>query len=306
MSKVKDYTGMSVVCHTITQGEYLSLISKNYELPNWQAIWLFNTKIRKVYLGDDPDVVQPGQRLFIPRTPKGYDAWLAKIATLKREMELFADTEIFKQESSKADYQSMEVMFNFVGDVATTLATLGLQAANSAKAAKVANETVGKGRIAAQYLADVEAKKLSDCLVKTLKDKSRGAVANKLDQAVANNKGKPSSSFSTANDIYGSSAKGVKAIANFSLKGGKFLLDVTDIVLDYAKPATIANAWLFLTTGETVSMTFANQTKQIRATSQKAILNLDKKLVKIAEERNIIYPPGGSTIGSYYIPPHTT
>ena len=61
------YDGRFVVVHQVQHGENLSAIARKYRFPQWQPIWIFNTKVHTV-LGPNPDAIRPGEKIFIPRT----------------------------------------------------------------------------------------------------------------------------------------------------------------------------------------------------------------------------------------------
>ncbi|NOT49520.1 MAG: LysM peptidoglycan-binding domain-containing protein [Acidobacteria bacterium] len=54
--------------HTVVQGDWLSKLAKHYygNMRKWPVIFEANRKT----IGRNPDIIKPGQRLFIPNLPK--------------------------------------------------------------------------------------------------------------------------------------------------------------------------------------------------------------------------------------------
>jgi hypothetical protein len=50
--------------HVVVNGENLTVIAAHYGLPNWHAI--YDIPENHAVIGDNPNVIQPGQRLIIP------------------------------------------------------------------------------------------------------------------------------------------------------------------------------------------------------------------------------------------------
>ena len=285
----KSYDGKSVCIHVVQPGESFSKIASFYRLPGWQAIWQYNTKVQKVDLGNDPDKLNIGTRLFIPRSPDGYDNLITKLNQLKIEMRGSGDKEKYALQGQQWNYKASVEMFDFAGDVATTLATFGLKAAEAAKAAKVANATAGQGRVAAEYLAEKQAEKLSKWIMDTFKSKATGAAAKYADRAHGALTSKETTVGEKTHKYANTAKKAFGAVAGYSMKGGKALLDISDIALDYLSPSKLANVYLWATTGETVDDTFNAQKKRVAATVLSSTQLLDQKIEKYLIEKQVVY-----------------
>ncbi|MCJ7555571.1 MAG: hypothetical protein MUP90_01505 [Gammaproteobacteria bacterium] len=299
MSVDKSYDGHQVVVHTVGHGESLSAIADGYRLPHWHSIWLYNTKVRQVFMGDDPDVIHSGDRIFIPRSPEGYGKLLATFKQLSLEMGAAGDREIYALEGQHWEYKAYTEMLDFAGDVATTLATFGLKAADAAKASKAAQAATGRSRIAAQYLADKEAERLSKWIADTFRSEALKAVAKTADGLHQKYFGKETSVGSNTNKTISTGKKVFDAVTGFSMIGGKFLLDSADIALSFITPSDLANFYLKLATGETVEQSNLNARMQVQKAVQASQRQLDQKHEYYAGERKLVYPPEGSSIGRY-------
>lgn len=287
----KTYDGKSVCIHIVQPGESYSRIASIYRLSSWHAIWQYNTKVQKVDLGNDPDKLNIGTQLFIPRSPDGYDQLITKFNQLKVEMQGFGDMEKYALEGQQWNYKASVEMFDFIGDVATTLATFGLKAAETAKAAKVAKATTDQGRVAAEYLAEKQAEKLSKWIMDTFKGKATGAAAKYADKAHGALVGKETTVGEKTHKYASTAKKAFGGVAGYSMMGGKALLDISDIALDYLSPSKLANVYLWSTTGETVDETFNSQKKRIAATVSSSTQLLDQKIEKYSLEKQLVYSP---------------
>jgi hypothetical protein len=260
-------------------------------LSSWHAIWQYNTKVQKLDLGNDPDKLNVGTQLFIPRSPDGYDQLITKLNQLKTEMQGFGDMEKYALEGQQWSYKASVEMFDFFGDVGTTLATFGLKALETAKAAKVAKATTGQGRVAAEYLAEKQSEKLSKWIMDTFKDKATGAAAKYADKAHGAFTGKETAVGEQTHKYAGTAKKAFGAVTGYSMIGGKALLDVSDIALDYLSPSKLANVYLWSTTGETVDQTFNAQKKRIADTVSSSTRLLNQKIEKYSLEKKLVYSP---------------
>ena len=299
MAPSKKYDGSQPVLHVVQPGESLSRIARHYRLPGWHPIWLYNSKVLGVYLGEDPDIIRPGDQLFIPRSPQGYDRLIKRLQALKVEMIGAGDQERYRLEGQRWAYKAQAEIFDFAGEALTTLATFGLKAASAARAATVAEATQGRAKAAAKYLADRRATELAEWVDGAFKEKATGAIAKKVDDLHSRHTGRDSSVGENTHRAVGTGKKVVEAIRGFSLTGGKALLDAAEIGLDFTSPTKLANIILKLSVGETVDDAHTAADKQIQATVKQAVGLLDERIARIAAERHTVYPPGGSQVGKY-------
>ena len=285
MNRNLQYDGKFVAVHKIAKGEDLSKIANAYGLSNWQPIWNFNTKVNRIYAINDPDVIKAGESLLIPRSPAGYDELIRKFRQLKTEMYQVGIREAGRLESLQYKYKADTIVIDFFADAATTFATFALKAGKAAQAAKYAEQTMGQGKVAAQYLARQEAEKLT----MWIGEQSVGAFAKSAD--VVHNKvtGKPTEVGAKTHKYATTAKKTMEAIRGYSMKGGKSVLDVTDILLDYLSPTQLANLYIYITTGETAEDTFSKQANGVRNNVEKSVRQLDVKLNKYHLEKQAVY-----------------
>lgn len=272
------YDGNHPVLHKIRGGESLSLIADRYGFREWEPIWVYNTEVHRI-LGPDPDLIRAGTEIFIPRSRAGYDRLLRKLQSLKAQVWGQADQLRFQLEGEHHRHQGTRVLFDFAGDVATLLGTVGFKAAKAARAAKTASTATGNAKAAARYLAEKEARELRSSLTGTLKDKAVNALMTEADPSLGR----------AHKDLYLTQRKGVRAIRGVSLQGGKSFLDIADILLDYTTPSNVADGFIALLVGETPGQTYRKALEHIRRSARSSSEMLAAKIRKYTGERNLLY-----------------
>lgn len=308
MSEAKSYDGNQPVVHVVAPGESLSKIAQQYRLPDWHAIWLYNTKVRKVYLNDNPDVIRIGDRLFIPRRPEGYDRLIKVNSQLKEEIQTTGNEQIETVNKYKGENKKEADKRDFQASLATALGLFAVKGAQVAKAVLTAEAATGPARVAAQYMVDAATKELTNWMV----GEGTKWAATGLDKAHESLTGKPTKIGATTHLVLDSGTKALNTLRGFSLKGGKGILDACEIALDVATPSAWANAYIRLETGESwlevlnprktknlSETTYKEATASVREVVRKSLEILDQKIERIAIERNTVYPPEGSQIGRY-------
>jgi hypothetical protein len=291
MIAVHKHDGNMVTPYRLRPGDTLSHVAVRFHFKSWVPLWNYNTRVRPI-LGDDPDKIPAGTTIFIPRSQLGYDRLMAKYKSLELQMKAFGDQETYSREADFYRLQASNVMIDFAGDVATVLVSIGGQAIRAAEAAKLAGTLKGSERVAADYLASREAERLAETIRDTAIDKAKDATK---DWAV-------SKTSDTFQDKYGKSIdkgatattktipKAFKAIAGYSMLGGKALLDVADIVLDYIKPSELADHWVAFQMGTTTAEETRKQNaEQIRHTVAAACAKLHEKMAALAKEKKLVY-----------------
>jgi len=272
------YNGDRPVQHRVRPGETLSGIAKHYRFPDWKPVYIFNTKIHPVLSGN-PDAVAAGTEILIPRSKTGYDKLCKKLRLLKQEAQLDADKIKYSLESEWNKHQGTRVMFDFAGDVLTLVGTIGAKAAQAARARKAAATATGRGRAAAQYLADQATDKLKNDLKGNLKDKVVGEALGLVDKDLKQ----------AHKDLYLSQKKGLTAIQNVSLQNGRSLLDIADLLLDYVSVSSVADGVLALMVGEMPGQTHQVAQASTRKSPAATTLRLDERIRFYEVEKASVY-----------------
>jgi hypothetical protein len=304
----RDYDGKFVVTHTVQQGQTLTKIAGIYLFPRWEPIWIYNTKVERV-LGDDPNLIRKGVTIFIPRSKDGYDTLIKKLTALKYQAENNGDRLNYELEADWNNKEATKVLVDFVGSVATTLATVSLKAMSAAKLTAAAEKTAGHAKIAARLAARSEARDLATRfknvrgrLLKTAlsdqralhnaKPELRKAIFGKGADAAATfvdskNEGGPPLAKHAKNALKGGAA--VRDFAKGALTGVAAIGEVADILLDYLEPSVVADGYLFLTRGETTQQSYEGARKQIEQAVATTSSMIDAKIEHYEEERALLY-----------------
>lgn len=281
------YDGNKTFVHTVKSGETLSSIAARYGFKSWEPIWRFNTDVKPVLSGN-PNQIRAGATLFIPRSEAGYNYLIKKMKVLQLRLQNSLETDLYQLESDYYVFKANEVAVDFVGDVLTTLVSIGFQAKKASEVASAAEKVVGRERVAAEYLARKEGEKLRDMLgdefAETLAD---AAVERSTDRMTDKNR-------EGARHFYHAVKSGrkiMKAVQTFSMQGGKSLLDASDIVLEYIKPSTLASAWLAHTVGQAPEQSYEAARRRIEKEITNSTAQLYDKIERIQDERDLLYQP---------------
>ena len=86
-----------------------------------------------------------------------------------------------------------------------------------------------------------------------------------------------------------SGKKDWKAMQSVSLKAGKSLLDMADLVLDYVKPSKVADTFMLLTIGETTEQSYRKAISHIEQSVVAQQKVLDGKIQKYMSEMKTLY-----------------
>jgi hypothetical protein len=309
----KAYDGSVVVTHVVQEGQTLSTIAKIYRFPRWEPIWVYNTKVEKVF-GDDPNVIRKGVTMFIPRNKAGYDRLIKKLESLKRESEYNGDRLRYELESDKYKLEAQKVLINFAGDVATLVASVALKAATAAKAATVAERSAGQAKIAARLAARAQTRELATkfaevrgrLLGTALKDQRAATVAKEgmhellrgksIDAAVKVSDatlgrltGQDDVNYTKHAKNAWQAGKVVYKVAHGTMKIGHAVGETAEILVDYLEPSTLAETWLRLTTGETTEQSYERAQEHIRQSVESTCKMIEGKIKKYAAERALLY-----------------
>jgi hypothetical protein len=239
-----------------------------------------------VLTSGNPDHIAAGVTVFIPRSEAGYSHLINKLKALQLQIQGSLDQERYLLEGDFNRLQANRVLFDFAGDVLTALATIGLQARKAAQVAEAAERVTGRGAVAAEYLAHKEKEKLSEMLVEKLVDTGLDAG---VDHATEDASVHTKEGVKRTLEAGRGTRKAIKAVRNFSLQGGRFLLDCSEIVLDNLKVSTVADLWLKFVTGETPESSFESAQKRIGRAIANSTTQLHDKILYLAEERDLLY-----------------
>lgn len=288
------YDGTCESMHTVKRGESLSTIASQYKFKSWQPIWIYNTQVKHMLdARGNPGKIEVGQHLFIPRSKEGYDKLLRKLEALKEGLAASGESQMYELEAIEYQYKARAVLFDFAGDVATMLGSLGAKAFEVARLREGAAGLKGAQRFAHEIKLKQAMEDLAEAASKKeLGKAAAGAAANSMgvDDTAATFGLKTVPKLAKAGAALRSRMKLGPALR--AVKGTSSILDIADIALDYIKVSTVANAFLKLTLGETVEGSLDNARAYVKANICRGLVNLHQKAQQIQKQRDLLYPTG--------------
>ncbi|MEM6844154.1 MAG: hypothetical protein AAF632_18145 [Bacteroidota bacterium] len=188
----------------------------------------------------------------------------------------------YELDSINNNFEEYKAKLDFASDAIQVVAPLGV-AKGISKISRVKNleKVVNKKSIMGRILSE------SDELVKN----SKKDLTGKLKDTIVGTQG------GNAYKLYQTGKKTKDSINTFKKpKAGKLdkFLSVADIVLDYITPSHVADMIVKASTGETVGETMETQRKHIETTVNRQLINLNKKIKKMQQEKALIYGTSGN------------
>lgn len=291
----KAHDGLSVVEHYVQPGQTLSSIAKDYQLPNYRGLWIYNSKVRRSLTTKGPDVIPTGRRILIPRTPAGYAKWIADLKQLK------ADTHDIvaaaKLDEIEARAGMWDVGTDAAAEVATFLVGIAAKCAQAVKAAslafdaKVAEEAVVNARLG--YLAtilelDSSTNRLFarfDLMMKAAKKASvSGKVAEKVFDKVAGKEAALIRKMLKAG-LTASKGRGIRNALELLADSTKAVLEYTD----YSKPSMLRRQIMLWCIGESLEGTLADQRAKLKSIEESSRALLEREIKRVEEEQKIVW-----------------
>jgi len=287
MHATNEYNGDQVVIHTVRKGENLSVIAQRYRFKSWMPIWVYNTQMHRV-LGESPDELQVGMKLLIPRSKRGYDHLVKKLKALQMGMQYFGDREIYSLEAAYYRHKADRVVLNFLADALTTIATAGFKARRASEMYSAAQQMAGQERVAGEYLArkasEEASKDINRNFVKKVVDLLKERASSGWSEK---NKEKLDTAYKASTET---APKVLKAIRGFSMQGGKALLDISEMILDWLEPSTVADWWLMYVSGVgNPEKAYEANRDQIEKAVGNSCKHLHDKIVQLERERDTVY-----------------
>lgn len=251
-----NYDGLQSVVHTVSAGESLSSIAAKYKFAHgYKPIFKYNHFYMKT-IGKDENLIHPGDKIFIPRSPEGYQKLCEKLRLLLVEIAVATERIKGEIEADKAYLDAKMVVIDFAGDVATMIAGFGFKALEAAKLAKFAKAAEGSERIAAEYLAKKAAKNLAESIESKAKDSALGFLAQDNQGAQFTLK-----AGKLTKDIPEKGGKILTALERFQLgQIGRATLGLSEVLISFLKPSWLARNLVGLATGENVVGNWKNLT----------------------------------------------
>lgn len=299
----KVYDGTRVVAHPIQPGENLSKIAAIYQMRH-PPIFRYNTQVEQT-LEKDPNLIKPGVTIFIPRSERAYRARIIQMKKAALDADHLADRLLYELESREFELQAYKVVLNLAGDIATSMATLGMKVVGAIKATTVANATKGQAKIAQRLFANASTQEFAEAYA---------AIRGKrLTAALANHRTATAARQAVRHEI-GAKAIGTGAAVADSLSGddewfsdafkiGKGLLGlrdaksvgeafgtITETALDFLTPSGFAEMWLLAFSGETTATSADNARRMIETSRASALAGIEAQIERLKTEQLQVYP----------------
>lgn len=306
----KSYDGSTVVSHTVLEGQNLASIASIYRFEHWRPIWLYNSEIQRT-IGKNPDIVKKGVTLLIPRNKMGYDNLIRKLHATSDIILADSDGIRASLEGEWYELEAYKVLIDTTADIFKTVSGLALKAVQAAKAADVAMKSAEQARIAAYHamrsesrlvatdLANLASKRVRTAKVLAAKSgdataklttaiqrKAIGTGAKVADKVLASTGVNESTTYNIGNSY--KAKETVRKSINLLSSASK-LVDVAEIVLDYVKPSMMADGFVFLSSGESVGMTYDQQRKLVQEAAESVAARIAERASELKKECAIIY-----------------
>ena len=302
---------MPVVTHQIRQGETLSGIAKEYGFgSNWQPIMNLNVH-KKLLSTTDERRIPAGSSILIPRTAQEYDAAIASLNDLLRQVDKDATQSIKELDAYKAEADRTGAYVDIAADVAFALK--GAVKASITYGPRYAKYVIRKETLEAAVSVADKVLGLSESDEGRIVKSAGDAV---VDQSVmlqakrAFDNQKAGKSFQA--NLAGSMAKkaavtSAKVVAPIEMTNG--VGEIVDVVCDVAlaagkgvikaveavAPSKVAKGIVWAQSGEHPDDTNARMKRFVHTTRQKSATRLRTTITKLKDERKVVY---GTSQGS--------
>lgn len=260
--------------HTIQRGESLSKIGNKYGFKDWKPIYNYNTKIHKV-LGKDPDFLEEGTKIIIPRTSEDYIRLIKKLQLLKIEMGGMEDRALIELDGNMNDYQFFKEGIDTLSSILTVSVSVGLSGgAKALSSVKRFQSITSKkpliNKIVSQTSDLVNRKGLKGKLLETTLEASNEKFVKEENRSALSNS-------------YKSVKNGFKLGSN-----GVTVMNCADSLLDFLSPSKVADIWMW-SFGETVSETDKRSREMVRKITRNQIKRLNERINELTVERALTY-----------------
>ncbi|WP_225000329.1 LysM peptidoglycan-binding domain-containing protein [Cesiribacter sp. SM1] len=254
--------------HTVIRGENLTTIARKYGFTNYKPIAVYNGL-------KNENSIREGHRIVIPRSRQGYDSVITKLNQLKVEMGNMTKSTTNQLKIDKEEFDRKNKVIDISCEVLTIAVGVGRI---GAKAVVASRDVVTKMPVIKKAMIEVGA-----LLAEKAKGKAEDLAFDAVNKSVFDEKSQ--GAVETTYKVY---RKKYDLAFKYAKKGLK-VLDVAEVALDFIQPSTIAKYYTAWVAGESVEETEENAKKMIERTHQQAIMNLNEKITRLTNERNLLY-----------------
>lgn len=283
--------GRREIIHVVASGESLSLIAANYRkrgwpVKGWQPIYRLTRRRTGLWATkgtqkqtDNPDLLQVGDVLVLPRSAAGYDAVIKKTQQLGEELFLSGETEA---QRIKQEADNFGDKIDLISDILQLAVGAGFKANSIGKSIAAVSSKQLTGLSAKLELLEASADALDWAVkLKMLLKRKDEAYLKKAKPAYSGAK----TALHVADFLKDEAVKQISRAA----KGAKAVARIADVALDYLDPSTLAKAWIWMRTGEhpdTTMKNAVNQALESRETTRKFLAN---KIAALKAEKEYVH-----------------
>ena len=286
--------------YTIQSGDTLSAIADQFGFSHYQPIWKYNSQVRNLLKSGNPDRIDVGIKIFIPRTAQQYDGVIEKMKNLRQAVQ--DDFREIGQDLNSAKKETDQ--FGEKLDLVADLAMVG-------KGALKATVRLGSKRLRNHVLkkkAMEAAQKVAVASMPVDASSNEGMVIDKSTAAAVDNSimimAKRNFDAAKAKDKFakgmtkGMAKKGAvmitKGIAPVEHANGvaEIVSTIADALiggLEAVKPTSVAKTWIWLTTGESPDDAYDKANRHIAAQQKASLKRVEETITKLTNEKTILY-----------------
>ena len=289
--------------YKVEKGDTLSNIAAKFGFDSHDPLFRYNTRVQQNISGGDPDKLQSGTTIIIPRTQSEYADVLENLENLKKVVvedsaDILKELGVAKQEAEA---------FGAKIDLAAELAMVG-------KGAVKASIKLGSKRLKSLALK----KKMLEASQKVVaaglpQDGADSLVIDKMTGAAVDNStlvmaGRGLNTARMHEKFVKDTGKAyAKKVAVYTTRAitpveqadgmAECVSMIADLVisgLEGVKPTNVAKIWLWATTGETPDDTNRKATEYVKQQTTRSLERLTGAIGRVRKEQQVVYPGGGN------------
>jgi hypothetical protein len=283
--------GRREIIHVVSSGESLSLIAANYRkggwpVKGWQPIYRLTRRRTGLWATkgtqkqtDNPELLQVGDVLVLPRSAAGYDAVIKKTQQLGEELFLSGETEAqrIKREADKFGDQ-----IDLISDILQLAVGAGFKANKIGKAIAEVSSKKLTGLSAKLKLLEASADALEwAAKLKMLLKKKDEAYLKKAKPAYSGGK----TALHIADFLQDEAVKQMSRAG----KGLRAFYQFVDVVLDYVDPSKLAMTWIWVTTLEHPNNTMKDAVQKALESRETTLKFLGDKIAALKAEKEYVH-----------------
>lgn len=286
--------------YSIQSGDSLSKIAQKFGFKGYEPIWIYNTQVKNNLTSGDPNKIDVGVKVVIPKTQSEYGE------AIKRLQELIVSVQQdFGEIAGDLDNAKRET--DQYGDNLDLAADVLMIAKSGTKQVLKLGSKKMKTLVVKKKILEATTKIATDKAFagessneKLVVEQAAGAVVDNSIMMMAKNQfnaAKAKDEFATGM-AKGLAKKGAVMVtksvvpveeANGAVEVVSMVADFLIGGLDAIKPTNVAKTWIWATTGEHPDTAYDKAQKHIRQQQQASLSILSETISKLEAERKLLY-----------------